>query len=181
MTKVNKQNSLILILIVVIVVLLAAVIMLWYKPADDSDDRQNTTDQKTISDDADTADDSDDQTDQPDATQQFTSEDGVTIKLDDLSANQTVASPLEVEGQVPGSWSNEAIFSIEVRDNSGNLLGQGRATLSGDWMTEAYVPFDSTVSFTVPSGVTAGQLVLVKANPSGQPANADSVTIPVKF
>jgi hypothetical protein len=49
-------------------------------------------------------------------------------------------------------------------------------------MTEDFVPFFSaTLEFSVPSGVTRGNLILEKANPSGLPEHEATLQIPVTF
>lgn len=122
----------------------------------------------------------------PDATPigptgEFTSEGGTTITLDEWS-DAPVASPLTITGEVPGTWSFEASFSVQLTDEAGNVLAEAPAQLEGDWMTDEMVPFSATLTFEPPPATSAsGFLVLVKANASGLPENDDSVSIPVTF
>lgn len=95
--------------------------------------------------------------------------------------NATVASPLTISGEARGTWFFEASFPVELQDTDGNVLAQGHADAGGDWMTEDFVPFTATLSYTVPAGVTSGVLYLRKDNPSGLPANEDDVHFPVQF
>jgi hypothetical protein len=110
---------------------------------------------------------------------EFTSEGGVAITLDDWS-DAPASSPWTVTGEVPGTWSAEANFAVQVTDEAGNVLGQGIAQLEGDWMTEEPVPFSVTLTFDRPAG-GSGFLVLVKENLSGLPEHDDSLNIPITF
>lgn len=92
----------------------------------------------------------------------------------------SVASPLVVSGSARGTWYSEAVFPVVLLDGTGQQIAQGQAQAQGEWMTEAYVPFTATLTFTKPATAT-GTLVLKKDNPSGLPANDKSLSIPIKF
>lgn len=110
----------------------------------------------------------------------YVSAKGVSITLYRPDSNATVSSPLAVIGEVPGSWSFEASFPVQLLDGSGHLLARTSGHLLGNWMTGQPVPFSAQLTYTAkPSG--DGSLVLLKDNPSGLAANDDSVTIPVRF
>ncbi len=96
------------------------------------------------------------------------------------SAFQTIASPLTVSGEARGSWYFEASFPVQVLDMNGNVLASTPAQAQGDWMTDNFVPFTATLSFTGVSGQN-GTVVFKKDNPSGLPQNEGSVSIPIKF
>lgn len=106
---------------------------------------------------------------------------GVAVVVTTPTRDSTTTSPLQVTGSVPGSWSSEGTFSVRLLDADSNVLADGTATLSGDWMTTAMVPFNADLTFEAPQAGTAGLLILEKANPSDLEENADSVTIPVVF
>lgn len=106
---------------------------------------------------------------------------GVMIKLDPRITSDTLASPLKITGEVPGNWSFEASFPVELRDSTDKVLSRTVATLQGDWMTTDLVPFTATLTFTQPATAEAAQLILHKDNPSDLPEHDDSVTIPVKL
>ena len=106
---------------------------------------------------------------------------GVIIRLDPRIASETQVSPLKITGEVPGNWSFEASFPIELHDSTDKVLSRAVATLKGDWMTTDLVPFTATLAFTEPATVETAQLVLHKDNPSDLPENDDSVTIPIKL
>lgn len=111
---------------------------------------------------------------------ELTSDGGVAIVLDSPEGNAVVSSPLEVRGSVPGSWSFEADFGLEVRDATGAVLGEHYATLQGEWMTEDMVEFLGTIEFSTPSTET-GTLVLIKSNPSDDRDLDDQVEVPIRF
>ena len=112
---------------------------------------------------------------------EFTSTNGEVVRVTAPAADSAVSSPLTVTGEVKGSWSFEATFPVELVDGDRNPVAQGFATLQGDWMTTEYVPFEGTLEFAPPAGVSEGFLILRKANPSDLPENDDSVEIPIKF
>ena len=129
----------------------------------DKDAKQPTPDEKT-----------------PVATTSYTSEKGVKVTVTAPATNAVISSPLNVSGEVPGSWSFEASFGVRLIDAQGTLLDESPANLQGDWMTDNPVPFTSTMEFGTPVTKT-GTLVLLNANPSGLPENEDTVVIPVRF
>ncbi|MBX4201153.1 Gmad2 immunoglobulin-like domain-containing protein, partial [Candidatus Parcubacteria bacterium] len=94
--------------------------------------------------------------------------------------NQVVSSPLTIAGRARGSWFFEASFPIKILDAAGKVIAQGNAKAQGSWMTTDYVSFTASLAFTKPSSAT-GTLVLEKDNPSGLPANANELRIPIKF
>lgn len=102
------------------------------------------------------------------------------IRLTSVQPNQTIASPLTLTGEARGYWYFEASFPVELYDSNNLLLASGIATAQGDWMTENFVPFTTTLTFSQPVTAT-GSLILKKDNPSGDPANDDSLVVPVVF
>jgi hypothetical protein len=113
-------------------------------------------------------------------TNLYTSKKGVKITIFTPHSSAKVTSPLSVIGEVPGSWSFEASFPVILKDSKGTVLAQAPAQLLGDWMTDKMVPFSIKLPFSA-STTTTGTLTLQKDNPSGLPANDDSLTIPVQF
>lgn len=91
-----------------------------------------------------------------------------------------VSSPVTITGQARGSWYFEASFPVTIEDANGNVLGAAPAQAQGDWMTERFVPFEATLTFSAPPTAT-GTLILKKDNPSGLPEHADQLRIPIKF
>ena len=112
--------------------------------------------------------------------QSYSSEKGIDVIVSAPAKDSTVASPLEVSGDVPGSWTFEGNFAVKLLDESGATVTEQPATIRGDWMTEDLVPFSVILIYSKPDSAT-GSLVLEKANPSDLPENDDSVTIPIRF
>ncbi len=98
-------------------------------------------------------------------------------------ANGMVASPMTVRGEARGQWYFEASFPITVVDWDGVIIGEGYAEAQGDWMTTEYVPFEGTITFTVPKDTPyrRGAVIFKKDNPSGLPEHDDAFELPVLF
>lgn len=90
-----------------------------------------------------------------------------------------VKSPLTITGEARGYWYFEASFPVRVLDANGKILAEGPAQAKTDWMTEDFVQFETTLSFTPTTG--AGTLVLHNDNPSGLPENDREIRIPISF
>jgi hypothetical protein len=93
--------------------------------------------------------------------------------------NQTVSSPIEISGKAKGSWFFEGSFPIQLVDSSGNILGQGIATSTEDWMTENFINFSAEISYTKATSTRRALLVLSKDNPSDNPEFDQSIFIPL--
>ncbi len=102
------------------------------------------------------------------------------IKIDNPRPNQIIESPLFIKGEARGNWYFEADFPVKLFDDNSFLLGVTPAQALGNWMTEDFVPFSTTLPFAVPS-TPKGRLILEKDNPSGLPEYADELTVPVYF
>jgi len=102
------------------------------------------------------------------------------IRINNPRPNQTIESPLSIEGEARGFWFFEASFPAKLYDGKGNLLGVVIVQAQSDWMTENFVPFQANLEFSF-STTQKGVLVLKKDNPSGLPENADELRIPVAF
>lgn len=98
-------------------------------------------------------------------------------------ANATIVSAAAVAGSVTGGgWFFEGTFPVKVLDADGAVLGEGhvQAEPADAWMSTGTVAFAGTVEFKTPHYAT-GTLVFSKDNPSGLPANAGEVRVPVRF
>ncbi|MEW6610578.1 MAG: GerMN domain-containing protein [Patescibacteria group bacterium] len=97
--------------------------------------------------------------------------------------NELVTSPLEVVGEARGYWFFEASFPVRLEDKDRKVVASGIAQAQDEWMTEAFVPFRATLTFTVPAAnePLIGNLVLVKDNPSGLPEHDDEFRMPVQI
>jgi len=105
---------------------------------------------------------------------------GASVLISAPKPDAVVSSPLHVKGKVPGSWSFEANFGVELLDANHKPVATTYATVQGNWMTEKDVTFTALVPFKPPS-TKSGYLVLHKANPSDSEGEADSVEIPIRF
>lgn len=106
--------------------------------------------------------------------------DAQMIIVDKPKANETIESPLKIEGMARGPWFFEASFPIRLLDPDGNELAVAIATALSDWMTTSFVPFEATLEFD-PGNLSEGSLVFEKDNPSGLPENDQSFVLPVFF
>lgn len=92
-----------------------------------------------------------------------------------------VTSPLAIEGTVTGGgWFFEGSFPIAVLDGYGATIGAGTARALSDWMSSGTVPFSASIPFSTPTTQT-GTIVLQNDNPSGDPGNARSLSVPIRF
>ncbi|MDP2910273.1 MAG: Gmad2 immunoglobulin-like domain-containing protein [bacterium] len=103
------------------------------------------------------------------------------IRLDYPRPNQEIESPLVVQGEARGYWFFEASFPIVLTDWDGLIIAQGIAQARGEWMTEDFVQFESTLEFEKPEYSNKGTLILRKDNPSGLPEYDDALEIPMIF
>ena len=94
--------------------------------------------------------------------------------------NQTIHSPLVVQGEARGTWFFEASFPVRLFDGNGKEISLGIAQAQDEWMTESFVPFKTELTFENPATAT-GTLVLEKDNPSGLPEHADELRVPIRF
>ncbi|MDD4271187.1 MAG: GerMN domain-containing protein [Patescibacteria group bacterium] len=92
--------------------------------------------------------------------------------------NQTISSPLIVEGLAIGNWYFEASFPIELIDGQGKILSQSHVQAQSDWMTENLVPFKGEINYQA-AATTIGKLVFKNDNPSGLSQNEKKFEIPV--
>lgn len=105
------------------------------------------------------------------------------IVVDTPSVGAMISSPLSVRGEARGGWYFEATFPFVLVDWDGLIIAEGFATAQDDWMTEDFVPFAGTLTFTQPdTGVSnKGTLIIHNANASGLSEHDRAVEIPVTF
>ena len=111
---------------------------------------------------------------------EYTSKHGTSVTINAPKAGDRITSPLTVSGVVPGPWSFEANFPVEIVDADHKKVAEGYATVEGDWMTTKPVRFNASLPFKPPV-TDEGFVVIRKANPSGDQATDDSVEVPIKF
>jgi hypothetical protein len=110
---------------------------------------------------------------------QSASASSTNVKNISPKAGSTIASPVTITGSAK-TWYFEASFPIKITDANGKVLGQGPAQAQGDWQTTAFVPFKAVISFAS-STTKTGFIVLMKDNPSGDPARDESVSVQINF
>jgi len=109
------------------------------------------------------------------------------IRIDSPRPNAVIRSPLEITGEARGAWYFEATFPAVLTNWDGLIIAEGFATAKGEWMTENFVPFASTLEFESPykagdpDFIRRGFLILQKDNPSGLPEYDDALEIPIFF
>jgi hypothetical protein len=103
------------------------------------------------------------------------------IILNQPRPNQTLTSPITLIGQARGPWFFEASFPVKLQDQNGQEIATAVATAQGEWMTEDFVPFTTTLTFPTQPPGSLGTLVLAKDNPSGDPALDQTLTLPIRF
>jgi hypothetical protein len=94
--------------------------------------------------------------------------------------NETIKSPLIIEGEAKGFWFFEAQFTAELYDAKGNFLGRAILTAQKNWMSEDFVPFEGNLIFTQPQSPN-GVLRFLSDNPSGLEENQKVFEVPVQF
>lgn len=114
-------------------------------------------------------------------TREYQSAKGVTVFINNWAYNREVTSPLTITGQVPGSWSHEGVFTIDLSFEGDVGLPGATARLQGDWMTDELVPFTATLEFDSKQLVGKDVAIIIRnANPSGLPENDDSLSLEVQ-
>lgn len=109
------------------------------------------------------------------------------IRLHSVSDGDTVESPLVLEGEARGYWFFEGVFPVTLTNWDGLIIAEGYVEARDDWMTEAFVPFSSTLTFTSPykegdpDFMKRGNLILHKQNASGLPEHDDALELVVMF
>src|SRR5690606_9479926 len=92
------------------------------------------------------------------------------IRITTPKPGDTITSPLTITGEARGVWFFEGDFPIVLQDSNGEVVAEYYASAQGEWMTEDFVPFKSTLVFENPETTNnKGTLILKKDNPSGLP------------
>lgn len=108
-----------------------------------------------------------------------------SIKVFTPEKSSVIESPLQLEGEVRGSWLFEATAPVMLTDWDGRIISEGYIETEGDWMTEDFVPFSGSLTFEVPEDIgdfsDKGFLIFQKANPSGLPEHDDALEYKVRF
>lgn len=102
------------------------------------------------------------------------------IRVNSPRPNQTIESPLIIEGEARGFWFFEGDFPIRLLDEGENEIAIAIARAQGEWMVEDFVSFTAQLSFD-PGDSTRGTLIFERDNPSGLPENDDELIMPIQF
>ncbi len=103
------------------------------------------------------------------------------IRVTNLEPEDTIESPLVIEGVARGTWYFEATFPVVLVNWDGLIIAETYAEAQSDWMTEEFVPFKATVTFETPDYGERGAIILQKSNPSGLPEHDNALEIPIRF
>lgn len=103
-----------------------------------------------------------------------------TVVVDTPKPGDSISSPVTISGRARGTYFFEGNFPVEVRSNSGEVVGRGVAETKQPWTTSEFIKFTATITFTKPFGST-GTLVLKNDNPSGDPERSIELDIPITF
>ncbi len=97
--------------------------------------------------------------------------------------NQTITSPLTVEGKARGGqWFFEANAILRLLDASGNEIAVSNVMATTDWMTTDYIEFKGQIRFISPASDSGiGTLIFKNDNPSGLPQNDKEFRVPIRF
>lgn len=101
------------------------------------------------------------------------------IRINEPKKDAHVSSPIRITGEARGQWFFEASFPIILENSLGDEISLGIAEATAEWMTEAFVPFEGEIVATGAHGPHT--LVLMKDNPSGDPALDVQVRIPINL
>ncbi|MEI7512675.1 MAG: Gmad2 immunoglobulin-like domain-containing protein [Candidatus Uhrbacteria bacterium] len=97
------------------------------------------------------------------------------------SADGTISNPVVITGEAR-LWYFEAVFPIDLFNTDGQRIEYDQARAKDDWMTEDWVPFEASISFSAqPTNKHTGKIVLRNDNPSGLEEEADAFEIPIRF
>ncbi len=109
--------------------------------------------------------------------QVYTSENGVTLVLDQPIDLESITCPINIEGQIENDgWFFESEFSIELVSILGQTVSTTQARAVGDWMTSGNVEFTTELPCSE-AELIGSSLVFKNNNASGLPENDDSITI----
>lgn len=96
---------------------------------------------------------------------------------------ETVTSPLVVNGTAHGSWFFEGTFPVYLVDKDERIIAEAQAVAKEDWMRDGLVPFTASLNYLFSSDTQydQGAIVLMGANPSDLPENEKMRKVPINF
>ena len=102
------------------------------------------------------------------------------IRVFSPQPNDIIKSPFKLAGKARGSWFFEANMPVSLLNATGHKIKQLGLHATSTWMTDDFVPFEGTLTFTAPTSTT-GFLKFENDNPSGMEEHSKSFIIPVRF
>ncbi|HXR50339.1 MAG TPA: Gmad2 immunoglobulin-like domain-containing protein, partial [Verrucomicrobiae bacterium] len=98
----------------------------------------------------------------PSTANHYTSTKGVSVVIYAPLKDAQVSNPTGIIGEVPGGWSFEAAFPVELQDSTGAVIAHGSAQVLGDWMSPSgLIPFSVKLIYAdAPKGT--GTIILRK-------------------
>ncbi len=105
------------------------------------------------------------------------------INITTPTPDEVVTSLIEITGKARGSWFSEGVFMAYLVDPNEYIINEVQVAAQNNWMTDAFVPFTASLSFSLPPDATYdhGSLILMRDTPSGLPENDDMRKIPIRF
>lgn len=104
-----------------------------------------------------------------------------TIRVSFPTSDAVITSPVTIKGESGAGWLFEGSASVQIVDAQSQIIGSGIITAKSDWMTNDFVPFEGTITFTKPGYAERGFIIIKNDNPSGILENSKSIKIPVRF
>ncbi len=95
-----------------------------------------------------------------------------------VKAGQEVGGKLKIKGSVKGAYFFEANILINILDTNKNILKNGHATATSEWMTADPVVFEGDIDFTNIANGPA-YIEIHNDNASGLPEHDKSILIPI--
>ncbi len=86
-----------------------------------------------------------------------------------------------IQGEALGTMFFEAGFPVRFENEFGEILAEGLAQATSEWMTTSSVPFVATLSLLRPAENVPGVFIFLNDNPSGLEEYSIEVRIPARI
>lgn len=86
-----------------------------------------------------------------------------------------------IQGEALGTMFFEAGFPVRFENEFGEILAEGLAQATSEWMTTSSVPFIATLSLLRPAENVPGVFIFMNDNPSGLEEYSIEVRIPARI
>lgn len=101
------------------------------------------------------------------------------IRIENISENDTINSPVVIKGRARGPWFFEGQFPVELKDSNHKTITKNIAKAKSKWMTSEWVDFEASLDFNMSQNSKKGYIVLRRSNASGKAELDRSYTLPV--